>query len=129
MKKYKYIMLCLLLLIAKNMFSQDTQQSPVNLGTKSASFEYTDSKNTENYNNDYEGQSTNDVYYKFTLSTSMDIIISHCGSILDDTYIYLLDSNGNEIDSNDDNYEGGCYYGHQSYLQIMEEYNQLILQQ
>ena len=91
--------------------------SPVDLGTKSISFTYTDTKNTTNYTNNYTGRSTNDVFYKFTTTVTMDVIISHCGSAVADTYVYLLNSAGAVIVSNDDySGEGCCTTTTQSYL-------------
>jgi hypothetical protein len=48
------------------------------------------------------GQPSNDVYYRFTLTTSGQVNISHCGSGMD-TYLHLLDQSGNQLAFNDDN--------------------------
>ena len=85
--------------------AQDTMQSPVDLGSKGASFSYTDTKNTANYTNAYNGRSTNDVFYKFTLTQTMEVTISHCGSQVPDTYLHLLNASGTRIAYNDD-YDG-----------------------
>ena len=76
----------------------------ITIGSKTSSFSYTDTKNTTNFNNDF-GQSSKDVFYKFTLTQTMDVKISHCDSELWDTYVHLLDVNGNLIDYNDDDWE------------------------
>ena len=82
----------------------DTFDKSISLGTFSDTFSCIDTKNTSDFVNDY-GLATNDVYYKFTLNRSMDVSISHCGSEVTDTYLYLLDSTGKLITSND-NYSG-----------------------
>ncbi|MBV5343901.1 hypothetical protein JZU68_09995, partial [bacterium] len=66
------------------------------------SFQFTDTKNTANYINNYSGQTSNDVFYKFTLMHEMDISIDHCGSGVYDTYLHVLDEQGDEIYNNDD---------------------------
>ncbi len=99
-------------------YSQNTMNSPVDIGSKVFSFTYTNTLNTANYTNDY-GRTTNDVYYKFTITNGMDIIISHCGSAVTDTYIYLLNSSGSLIASNDDySGEGKCSSTTNSYLKM-----------
>ncbi|KAA6302468.1 MAG: tRNA nuclease WapA [Candidatus Ordinivivax streblomastigis] len=71
-------------------------------GSYSSSFAYSGTVNTATTGNFYQGKSTNDVKYKFTLTRPMDVTISHCGSELSDTYLSLLDASGNLITSNDD---------------------------
>ncbi|MDR2040619.1 MAG: FG-GAP-like repeat-containing protein, partial [Bacteroidales bacterium] len=75
---------------------------PINAGEYSYAFQYSNPQNTGNFANTYTGQSTNDVFYKFKLNQKMDITVSHCGSGLDNTYIHLLDTNGDVIAYNDD---------------------------
>jgi uncharacterized protein YjdB len=99
----------MLLVLASGLHAQNTMQSPVDLGTKNASFTYSNTLNTVNYTNSYSGRSSNDVFYKFTLSVPMEITVSHCGSELSDTYVYLLDGSGSAIVSVDDySGEGKC---------------------
>ncbi|MDD5185924.1 MAG: hypothetical protein PHS84_11750, partial [Paludibacter sp.] len=115
MKRIKYILYFLTLAISAN--SQNTMLQALDLGYKASSFTFTNTQNTINFTNDFEGQSSNDVFYKFTLTRAMDIVISHCGSELDDTYLHLLDANGNQIDENDDySGAGGCSNMYNSYL-------------
>lgn len=59
----------------------------VNLGTKLSSFVYSDIQNTANSTNSYSGCSTNDVRYNFILNLPMEVVISHCGSAVSDTYV------------------------------------------
>ncbi|NDP22619.1 MAG: hypothetical protein GZ091_16290 [Paludibacter sp.] len=92
------------IIIAANCFSQESMIKPVEVGVKTSSFTYIDTKNTANFGNDY-GQGSNEVYYKFTITQAMDVKISHCDSELWDTYVHLLDANGNLIDENDDDWE------------------------
>ncbi|MBR4593789.1 MAG: VCBS repeat-containing protein [Bacteroidaceae bacterium] len=83
----------------------DTQPSPIIAGTYSSSFNYSDTRNTSQYSN-RTGQPANDVYYRFTLGSEMNVTITNDGSVLGDTYLYLLNSSGTVITSND-NYSGG----------------------
>ncbi|MDR1416099.1 MAG: pre-peptidase C-terminal domain-containing protein, partial [Prevotellaceae bacterium] len=94
----------------------ENMQTPINAGTFSADFQYTNSQNLEDFTNSYTGRSTNDIFYKFTLTKSMSIVINHCGSAVD-TYLHLLDASGNSIGSNDDySGEGACSNTYHSYL-------------
>lgn len=91
--------------------------NPIDIGEKVYSFEYTDTKNTTNYPNAYNGQVSNDVLYKFKLNMSMDIILSHCGSALSDTYLHILNSDGNRLDFNNDySGDGKCENNLHAYL-------------
>lgn len=103
MKQYILIIIAALL-FSSTLHAQDTMSQPVDVGSKASSFTYTDTKNTTNFNNDF-GQGSKDVFYKFTLTQTMDVKISHCDSELWDTYVHLLDVNGNLIDYNDDDWE------------------------
>ncbi len=75
------------------LLSQNTMTTAVNVGTKNASFSYTDTINTQNYTNNY-GRPTNDIFHKFTINQITDIEIIHCGSQIPLTYIYLLNASG-----------------------------------
>lgn len=90
-----------------------------NIGTFNTPFNYMDTKNTNNPDNTYQDDSAynNGVCYAFTLSCSMDIILSHCGSAVDDTRLYLLNEQGYRMDSNDD-YDGpdACENNNHAYL-------------
>ena len=55
----------------------------------------------------YYGGNKKDHFIKFDLKNSCWVTISHCGSDVNDTFLYILDDNGNQIDSNDDN-NGTC---------------------
>ncbi|MDR1371487.1 MAG: RHS repeat-associated core domain-containing protein, partial [Dysgonamonadaceae bacterium] len=89
----------------------------INVGTKSASFTYTHTANTANTANSYTLRSQNDVTYQFTLTQSMDVTISHCGSSLSDTYLHLLDASRERIEFNDNYSEkGSCSSSYHSYI-------------
>ncbi|TKC60159.1 hypothetical protein FBD94_14690 [Pedobacter hiemivivus] len=65
---------------------------------------FTDYQNNgSGFSNNY-GQSSPDVWYSFTLGSTVDVSISLCNSNFD-TYLHLLDFNGNLVSSDDD---GGC---------------------
>ncbi|MFD2162286.1 DUF5675 family protein [Paradesertivirga mongoliensis] len=77
--------------------------SAIDAGTFSVSGRFSDTKNTaDNCLGNNTGQSSNDVYYKFQLSGTSKVQLSHCSSNFD-TYMWLLDSNGNVLQSNNDN--------------------------
>ncbi len=72
------------------------------VGIKSEDFLYTDTRNTRWFHNNYTGRNTGDVFYSFTLTVPMNVTMTHEGSYISNTCMYLLDSNGNLIESNDD---------------------------
>ncbi|MBC7387837.1 MAG: VCBS repeat-containing protein [Opitutaceae bacterium] len=79
-------------------------------------FSFLDFKNNAAcFGNDYVGQPSDDIYYKFTLSSTQTVTISNCTSELYDSYVSLLDANGAFIVSNDDG--PGCTQTYQSFLQ------------
>ena len=77
----------------------DTRETAIDVGTHNSYFHYEDSRDTRIYSNQYQGRSTNDVFYKFTLTSVMDITLLQCGSLINDTYAYLLNSSGTVITS------------------------------
>lgn len=83
----------------------DSIHRPIDMGVKSSDFSCSDTRYLLRYSNGYNGLPTNDVFYCFTLVVPMNVTITHQGSVVTDTYMYLLDSNGIQIDSNDD-YDG-----------------------
>ncbi|MDR2057832.1 MAG: DUF6443 domain-containing protein, partial [Dysgonamonadaceae bacterium] len=88
-----------LLLIACSIHleAQNTMATAINLGEKNASFTYTSTMNTGKRGNNYTGKTTSDVFYKFTLNKPMAVTLSHAGSALTETCIYLLDASGKLI--------------------------------
>ena len=94
----------------------NTMQTAINIGTFGSPFQYSDSRNTVGYTNDYVGQSTNDVFYVFTLTTPMNITIKHCDSQVA-TFLHLLNSSGTRIAYNDGyGGAGGCTNSSHAYL-------------
>ena len=80
-------------------------------------FTYTHTQNTADCANSYTGRITNDVTYTFVTSQYIDLTISHCGSELDDTYVTLLNSNGQIVASNNDYVgEGACNQTKHAYI-------------
>ncbi|MDR1631802.1 MAG: DUF6443 domain-containing protein [Dysgonamonadaceae bacterium] len=110
----RYIILYLYLAWIFGIHAQ-TYQNPLNIGTKSASFTYSNTQNTSNLSNSY-GRKTNEAVYTFTLSVPMEVVAKHCGSAFD-TYMHLLDVSKNLIVSNDDySGEGSCSNIYHSYI-------------
>ena len=86
----------------------DTRQNPIQAGSYSGSFHYNNTQNTSSFTNQY-GRYTRDVFYRLVLTVPMNVTFTHQGSVVPDTYMYLLDSYGNLIESNDDyDGEGHC---------------------
>ena len=83
----------------------DAYLKPIDLGTYSGDFTISDLLNTTDFNNMYSGRSTRDIFYKFTISVPMNVIMTHEGSLLEDTYMSLLGVGSILIESND-NYSG-----------------------
>jgi hypothetical protein len=78
-------------------------QNPVELGTIAACSSVTktnDNSPVNCFGNDF-GQSSDDIFYRFSLSTAQTLNFSTCASGFD-TYLTLLDNAGNIIESNDD---------------------------
>jgi RHS repeat-associated protein len=78
-----------------------------NIGTYTSSFNYSSTKNTTAYSN-YWGQASKDVIYRFTLQTTMEVTISHCGSTLSNTYLTLINASGGQAYNNDYSGNGKC---------------------
>lgn len=92
--------------------------NPIIVGALSA-FGFNDTRiNGECYGDDLNMNSSNDIYYQFSLNNAETVNLSHCGSEID-TYMYLLDSSGNLIASNDDN--GPSCAGSQASIRIFLE--------
>ncbi|MES2645572.1 MAG: DUF5675 family protein [Bacteroidota bacterium] len=93
--------------------------SPIVMGVYGqGTFNYSDTRNnniSQGFLNDY-GQSSDDIYYKFTIEGTALVNISHCGSLINDSYMHLLSSTGELILSNDDN--GPLCYGYNSSISI-----------
>ncbi len=84
-----------------------SMSNPITAGTYSSSGSFSNTQNslTGGFTNNY-GNAANDVWYRFTLSsTAASVGVSLCGSTFD-TYLHVLNSSGTEIASNDDDYTG-----------------------
>ncbi|MFD2731421.1 pre-peptidase C-terminal domain-containing protein, partial [Pedobacter alpinus] len=102
-----YLILLLLLCLKLNSYAQPAGSSklnPINVGTLNAGNSYTNTKNnaTANGFGNNIGQASDDIFYKFTISIAAKVNLSHCASGFD-TYMHLLDIDGNTVASNDDN--------------------------
>ncbi|WP_291528454.1 FG-GAP-like repeat-containing protein [Bacteroides sp. UBA939] len=100
----------------------DTREDAIFVNTFDNDFEYSDTRNTANYTNQHTGWASNDIFYRFSLTKKMDVTLTHCGSVLSDTEMYLLDASGNTIVYND-NYsgEGQCSSMYHSYIRRLLE--------
>ena len=84
----------------------DSSEMAIDLGPHSKGFSFSDIRNTASgYTNRYQGKTTNDVYYKFTMEKALAVTIDHEGSSLSDTYMSLLDKDGKLL-RNSDNTKG-----------------------
>ena len=102
---------------SRNNYPGDEMHNPIQAGTYSASFHYSDMQDTYAPFTHQYGRNTNDVFYRLVLTVRMNVTFTHEGSLLDDTYMYLLDSNGNLIASNDDySGEAHCSNVEQSFI-------------
>ncbi|MDH6382794.1 hypothetical protein M2451_004145, partial [Dysgonomonas sp. PFB1-18] len=98
MKNYLIIIL-MLLSGTLNGIAQNTMATSILVDAKDGLISYSNTQNTFNYTNNYNGTRYSDVFYKFTLDRWMAVTINHAGSNLSDTYIYMLSSTGNLITS------------------------------
>jgi len=74
---------------------------PIDIGTIVSCGYYSDTETNDaigNFGNDF-GQSSDDIFYKFTLATGATVNISHCGSAIN-TVLSLLNSAGTLITAN-----------------------------
>jgi YD repeat-containing protein len=80
----------------------DDLPSAIDAGTHRRDFEFDDSRESVDYTCYYNWVDGVDVFYRFTITVPMDIIIEHCGSTVSDTYIALLSTSGGIYTDNDD---------------------------
>jgi RHS repeat-associated protein len=88
-----------------------TMSTAIDIGTfAGGTFNYSNTQNNatiNNFGNDYTtsqtyGQSSDDIFYKFTIQASADVELSHCTSTISDSYMHLLKGDGSWYASNDD---------------------------
>ncbi len=117
MKRNILFTVLLLFLFANHMFGIDSPFVYLDFGKKSVGFEVTDVINSKELVEFYGDYMAPDVMYSFTLNVDMDVTICNCGSSLENTQIYLLNSQMQKIDDNDGSYEeGACLEPHQAFL-------------
>lgn len=102
---FAFFFLATQLVVSLQSFAQCTganMYNPIVVGTIGAGTNYSNTQYNGNscFGNDY-GQPSYDIYYQFTITSSLQVNISLCGSGFD-TYVWLLDGNGNQIAYNDD---------------------------
>ena len=125
-KQYFTFIICALLFCSTSVLAQigNTMQNPIFAGNFSRDFVCPDTKNTDNFTDNYTYPNkriqTNDVFYRFTLTKAMEVTISHCGSALVSTCLHLLDVFGNRIAySNGVNTSiSGCTSSRNAYLKM-----------
>lgn len=77
-------------------------KSVVNIGEFDSKFMFSHKQNTQQTCDGFtpprwpSKTSPNDIYYKFTLNTPMNIVVNQCGSMLDYTYAFLFKEGTNE---------------------------------
>ena len=88
----------------------DTKALAIDAGTYKAGLFFSDTRDTSvDYTDAYPARPANDVFYKLVLQKEMDVVFSHCGSELEDTYMSILNGAGELLYSNDDYAgEGQC---------------------
>ena len=90
--------------------------NPINIDTLTVGSRLSFTANNDpanGYGNDYTGtgnRSSDDIFYKFILSSTCDVTIDTNNSEVEDTYLHLLDGNGNLIAEDDDGYYSGTGY-------------------
>ncbi|MBR5706917.1 MAG: VCBS repeat-containing protein [Bacteroidaceae bacterium] len=82
----------------------NTLQDPINAGTYSTDFFYSDTQLSDLFGDQY-GVYGPDIFYTFTLTSPMNVTLTHQGSAAFDTYMHLLNSSGIVIETNND-YDG-----------------------
>ena len=71
------------------------------IGEFSRSYKYSSIQNSAYLTSQHPGSPSNDIFYKFAITRRMNVTITHCGSELDYTCMYLLNSFGSTIVHND----------------------------
>lgn len=109
MKKRIILLLIACFIAIGNTFGQSTSGDMTeHLGTFSPPF-------SKEWGVKASPDENNTINYYFTLNAPMDITVSHCGSTLDDTGIFIFDAEDTEVASNTGGYRSICPGG-QAYL-------------
>ena len=95
-KRYSGVYVCIFFMLlsgyVETIWAQpgNTVDSPIEVGTFYSSFRYSDTRNTLIYTDNYWwGYSTNDVFYKFTITQQMEITVHNCGSKIIEAFFWL----------------------------------------
>ena len=90
------------------------------VGEFATPFEYADTQDTSDPSVTYHGGGAyeNGVCYRLTTLCNMDVTISHCGSSVSDTELYLLDAQGRLITKNIT--PTSCTNSQQAYLEMFD---------
>ena len=125
-KQYFTLTVCALLFCGASALAQVgiSMQNPVFAGNFSTTFTCPNTKNTTTFSNNYpttDKPQTNDIWYKFTLLNTMEITISHCGSALSNTCLFLLNASGDKIAYNNgvSTSISGCSSSQHAYLKMI----------
>lgn len=98
--KKKILLLLIACLFAISNVAGQTFASPEFVGSWRTPF-------TKSLSLNVEGRPINNYYYSFTLTNSMDITVSHCGSRTTSSGIFIMDENENMLAS-DGGFGGNC---------------------
>ena len=87
---------------------------PISVGSLKPGEVYQDTQNNapgnffeDAFDNVFFNQPSDDIFYAFSLTEDATVFLSTCGSGIQDSYIHLLDGQGNHLESNDDS-KGEC---------------------
>ncbi|MDR0507888.1 MAG: FG-GAP-like repeat-containing protein [Dysgonamonadaceae bacterium] len=96
----------------------NTMANPIIVGSFIEAFNYSNTQSTSKFTNNYNGRSTDDVFYKFTIGKKMLVTLTHCGSMLQETSMHLLDASGNVATVIGDYFgDGACPEPHHPFIQ------------
>ena len=107
----------LLLMSGNKIYGQYAYwESQKDFGSFSINFSVSYTGNTAYQTNKY-GYSPNDIICQFTINVPMEVTMSHCGSELSNTYLYLTNSSSssNPISYSEYN-DGECVSGEHAFL-------------
>ncbi|GAB6012759.1 FG-GAP-like repeat-containing protein, partial [Viscerimonas tarda] len=98
----------------------DSMSNPIVVGEHGDSFSFSSIKGTALFTDQYTVRSQKDIIYRFTITRPMIMTLSHCGSsYVLDTYMHLLDSSGDYIQTSDYSFgDGACSSSQQAFIQL-----------
>ncbi|MDR0988106.1 MAG: FG-GAP-like repeat-containing protein, partial [Prevotellaceae bacterium] len=68
---------------------------PIYAGSYDDDFSYSDTQNTADFSDTY-GRYPSEIFYQIFIDRPMRITVTHCGSEVEDTYLYLFEGNYND---------------------------------